>query len=136
MNSTSIEERRKHWKTFSRILEEHLSQKDGNSSFCPEDLVCEALPGETGADWILGNALETILRFRANSKEEDLLKIAALGYVAWLKMGFAPKNETHSEPKKRQRTRSTPKKEEGSKGEAGGDSGVAPSLSEGITVQE
>jgi hypothetical protein len=133
MFSASNDEKKKHWKAFGRLLEAHLD-RDEDSSFCPEDLVCEALPGHTGADWILGNALETILRFKHNKKEEELLRIAVLGYAAWLKMGFASKGEKHPEPKK-SRAKSAPKQEEGIKGEAGGGFEASTPVFEETTVQ-
>lgn len=60
------------------------------------DLICEAFPGESGVDWVLGTCLKYLGRYRNFGREKDLLKIAAYCYILWLKGGFH-KTTSHDE---------------------------------------
>lgn len=52
------------------------------------DLICEAVPGDSGVDWILGTLMKYIGRYKNFGREKDLLKIATYSYILWLKGGF------------------------------------------------
>ncbi len=59
---------------------------DGNKEFT--DLICEAFPGETGVDWILGTCMKYLGRYKNFGREKDLFKVATYMYIVWLKGGF------------------------------------------------
>ena len=67
---------------------------DGNKEFT--DLICEAFPGDTGIDWILGTCMKYMGRYKNFKREKDVFKIATYMYILWLKAGFHLK-ETHDE---------------------------------------
>jgi len=98
MFNTTIEQKKKHWKMFSGLIEKQFIYGAEKYAFSPEkestDLICELIPGKSGTDWPLGNMLKYILRFINLKKEKDLLKLATYCYLVWLKMGFHL-NKTH-----------------------------------------
>ena len=60
------------------------------------DMICEAFPGESGVDWVLGTCMKYLGRYKNLGREKDLLKVATYMYIIWLKGGFHLK-ETHDE---------------------------------------
>lgn len=60
------------------------------------DAICEAFPGMSGVDWVLGTCMKYLGRYKNFGREKDLLKVATYMYLLWLKGGFHLK-EVHDE---------------------------------------
>ena len=62
------------------------------------DLICDAFPGDSGVDWVLGTMMKYLGRFKSFRREKDLLKVATYCYIVWLKFGFHKKEaDAHDE---------------------------------------
>lgn len=128
-------EQKKAWKQFTQRVEEFTCEGE-HSPLCPEEqttsLVCTALPGQTGVDWLLSSILETILRFKDQREESALLRISALSFTAWTRMGFPHEKGRKSEtPKPRRRRKSGDRKGKHINNDAGRQAESDPARSPG-----
>jgi hypothetical protein len=57
------------------------------------DLICEAFPGESGIDWVLGTCMKYMGRYKNFGREKDLLKVGCYMFILWLKGDFYGKSE-------------------------------------------
>jgi len=98
--NTGLDQKRDNYDTFSKLIANqflHGGQKyalKGDKEFT--DAICEAFPGETGVDWVLGTCMKYLGRYKNFGREKDLLKVATYMYLLWLKGGFHLK-DTHDE---------------------------------------
>lgn len=89
---TTVKVKRENVEVFFRLIKnqfEHGGEKyagDDNREFT--DLICDAFPGDSGVDWVLGTMMKYLGRFKHFRREKDLLKVATYCYIIWLKFGF------------------------------------------------
>ena len=90
--NTNIEQKKKHYDAFAQLVRNQFeyggSKYAGNASKEFTDLICEAFPGDSGVDWMLGTCMKYLGRYKNFGREKDLLKIATYMYILWLKGGF------------------------------------------------
>lgn len=103
--STGLQQKRENFNTFAQLIRnqfDHGGAKYASGIAGKEftDLICEAFPGESGVDWVLGTCMKYMGRYRNFGREKDLLKVATYMYLLWLKGGFHLKKE-HDEDTKR-----------------------------------
>ena len=95
-----FEDRKETFEEFAEFIANQFShggskyKLGGNREFT--DLICEAFPGNTGVDWVLGTCMKYLGRYKNFKREKDLFKVATYMYLLWLKAGFHLK-ETHDE---------------------------------------
>lgn len=90
---TNIQAKRENFKKFMELVQnqfEHggIKYKGTHSGREFTDLICDAFPGESGVDWVLGTIMKYLGRFKNFKREKDLLKVATYCYIIWLKFGF------------------------------------------------
>lgn len=90
--STNIEQKRKHFPEFVELIKNqfnHGGDKYKSTSVKEfTDVICDAFPGESGVDWVLGTCMKYLGRYKNFGREKDLLKVATYMYILWLKGGF------------------------------------------------
>ena len=102
--NTGLDQKKDNFDTFGKLIANqflHGGAKyklKGDKEFT--DAICEAFPGTSGIDWILGTCMKYLGRYKNFGREKDLLKIATYMYLLWLKGGFHL-NATHDEDIKR-----------------------------------
>jgi len=90
--STTVSVKRKHFPKFIQLIKNQFNhggdkyKGTGDKEFT--DMICEAFPGESGADWVLGTCMKYLGRYKNFGREKDLLKVATYMYILWLKGGF------------------------------------------------
>lgn len=103
--STNLKTKKDNFDKFVELIKNQFEHGGVKYSSSEEreftDIVCEAFPGTTGVDWVLGNCLKYLGRYRNFGREKDLLKIATYMYILWLKGGFH-NNKTHDEDTKKE----------------------------------
>ena len=91
---TNINVKRKEFDKFVELIRnqfEHGGLKYKDPDECGReftDLICDAFPGNSGVDWVLGTMMKYLGRFKNFRREKDLLKVATYCYIVWLKFGF------------------------------------------------
>jgi len=104
--TTGIKQKRENFSTFATLIEnqfkhggdKYATKPDAEKEFT--DLICEAFPGDSGIDWVLGTAMKYLGRDKNFGREKDLLKIATYMYLLWLKGGFHLKEDHDEDVKK------------------------------------
>jgi len=102
--NTNIRQKKNHFNQFVKLVKNQFWF--GGAKYALSDTkeftdhICEAFPGDTGVDWVLGTCMKYLGRYKNFGREKDLLKIATYMYILWLKGGFHL-NETHDEDTKK-----------------------------------
>jgi hypothetical protein len=90
--STTVEVKREYFPKFIELIRhqfDHGGDKyKGTADKEFTDMICEAFPGESGVDWVLGTMMKYGGRYKNFGREKDLLKIATYAFILWLKAGF------------------------------------------------
>lgn len=91
--STGIKQKRENFQAFYELIRnqfDHGGDKYATKASGKEftDLICEAFPGDSGVDWVLGTCMKYLGRYKNFRREKDLLKVATYMYLLWLKGGF------------------------------------------------
>lgn len=91
--STGLEQKRENFPAFIELIRnqfDHGGAKYASGAKDKEftDLICEAFPGQSGVDWVLGTCMKYMGRYKNFRREKDLLKVATYMYLLWLKGGF------------------------------------------------
>lgn len=98
--NTGIETKRKYFPSFVGLVKSQFWHGGDKYKLSEEkeftDAICEAFPGDSGVDWVLGTCMKYMGRFKNFGREKDLLKVATYMYILWLKGGFHLK-ENHDE---------------------------------------
>jgi len=104
--STGISQKRVNFPAFARLITRQFDH--GGDKYATKlkekeftDLICEAFPGDSGVDWVLGTCMKYMGRYQNFRREKDLLKVATYMYILWLKGGFHL-NCNHDEDTKRE----------------------------------
>lgn len=91
--STGLKQKRENFQSFIELIKnqfDHGGDKYATGTEGKEftDLICEAFPGESGVDWVLGTCMKYMGRYKNFRREKDLLKVGTYMYLLWLKGGF------------------------------------------------
>lgn len=102
--NTGLDQKKDHFTAFTKLISNqfmHGGSKyklKGDKEFT--DAICEAFPGTSGVDWVLGTCMKYLGRYKNFGREKDLLKIATYMYLLWLKGGFHLNKEHDEDVKK------------------------------------
>ena len=106
--TTGLKQKKDNYPTFSMLIQNqfnHGGAKYASSTSNAQkeftDIICEAFPGDSGVDWVLGTCMKYLGRYKNFGREKDLLKVATYMYILWLKGGFYL-NTTHDEDTKKE----------------------------------
>jgi len=95
--STDVTVKEENFDSFVQLIRNQFSHGGnkyaGKSGKEFTDMICEAFPGTSGVDWVLGTCMKYMGRYKNFGREKDLLKVATYMFILWLKGGFHLKDD-------------------------------------------